>query len=98
GLLAGAGLGTTAPLKGPVSCCQKFEAGATMAYQETFKGGERACVLVKGDHDPPADLILTVYDSKEQVVAKDEDGGDLCAVIWYPPRDGKYVVKVQNRS
>ena len=66
--------------------------------REWFKGGERACVIVEGDHEPIVDLALEVTDSKGQVVAKYDRGGDLAAVIWYPPEDGEYTVTVHNQS
>jgi hypothetical protein len=62
----------------------------------TFKGGERACVIVEGDHRPVVDLFLTVYDADGKVVAEDRRGGDLCAVVWYPPVDGDYTLEVHN--
>lgn len=62
----------------------------------TFKGGERACIIVEGDHRPVVDLFVEVFDEQGNLVAQDRHGGDLCAVIWYPPEDGEYDVHVHN--
>jgi hypothetical protein len=61
-----------------------------------FKGGERACVIVMGDHNPIVDLVLEIRDAEEQVVAKYDRGGDIGAAIWYPPRDGRYSIHLYN--
>jgi hypothetical protein len=64
----------------------------------TFKGGERACVIVEGDHKPVIDLVLEIHDEKGNLVARDSAGGDICAAIWYPPRTGVYTVWVENNQ
>lgn len=61
-----------------------------------FQGGQRVCIIFEGDHDPVEDLIVTVLDAKGRVVAREDRGGDLGAVIWYPPEDGKYTIVVKN--
>jgi hypothetical protein len=62
--------------------------------EERFRGGERACVILEGDHDPVMDVYVEVYDEQNRRVAFDHAGGDICAVVWYPPRDGKYRIEV----
>jgi hypothetical protein len=78
----------------------------SLGKRALFKGGERACVIVMGDHKPVAPLILEIRDDKGNVVGKDEPaagtektdtpGNDLAAVIWYPPRDGYYSIIIMN--
>lgn len=63
-----------------------------------FQGGERACVIVEGDHKPVMDLELYVLDQQRRVVAKDTDGGDFCAAIWYPPKTAKYIIAIHNKG
>jgi hypothetical protein len=71
-----------------------------------FKGGRRACVIVEGDHNPVVPVILEVHDEKGKLVGVDNPrqhaasdnapGNDVCAVIWYPPRDGYYKITIKN--
>ncbi len=71
-----------------------------------FRGGRRACVIVVGDHKPIVPLVLEIHDEKGNLVARDEPakgvddpkavGNDVCAAIWYPPRDGYYRITIRN--
>ncbi len=91
------GSGTGSPLKGKHSLGrQRIPERGRVRFEGEFRAGERACVIVKGDHDPVVDLGLYVYDEKGELVTKDENGGDFVAVIWYPPRDAKYRVEIAN--
>jgi hypothetical protein len=107
GLLAAGHFGTAGPVGGPVGRYAKLEPGSTLRFAAQFKGGERACVIVKGDHDPPMDITITVFEIKEDPaskqqslvpVAKDNAGGDLCSVIWYPPRTAQYAVEISSHG
>jgi hypothetical protein len=107
GLAALTDFGSAAPVKGPISGYQKIEAGSKLRFALTYKGGERACVIVKGDRDPPVNLTISVFELKEDpatkrtaetLVAKDDLGTDLCSVIWYPPRTGPYAVEISSDS
>jgi hypothetical protein len=106
-LLAVADVGTTGPVSGPLSTYRKMDPGSKLRFEGAFKGGERACVIAKGDHDPPVKLTITVLEIKkdpatgeklETLVARDDLGGDLCSVIWYPPRTGRYAVVIASNS
>src|ERR1700722_16281029 len=44
---------------------------------ERFAGGDRACVILVGDHNPPGDLGIEVYDQDNRLVAKDDGKGDF---------------------
>lgn len=61
-----------------------------------FVGGERACVIIQGDHKPIVDVGIEIQDATGRVVAKDTGKGDLAAVVWYPPEDGEYNIVVKN--
>ena len=101
-----AGLGAASPIKGTYSFKEKLSGQSVspegkktpgqFEIKETFRGGRRACVIVQGDHDPVVDLGVYVYDSNQQLVAKDDGRGDIVAAIWYPPRDGSYKIVVHN--
>jgi hypothetical protein len=82
------------------------EQGLPLGDRLKFRGGQRATVIVVGDHDPIVPVILEVYDDKGKLVARDEPargsasakakGNDVCAVVWYPPRDSYYAIKIRN--
>jgi hypothetical protein len=63
-----------------------------------FKGNERACVIFLCNEAPAANLAVTVYDEKDNVVAQDDAGGPMCAAIWYPPHDAPYRIVLENKS
>jgi hypothetical protein len=63
---------------------------------ERFAGGERACVIVRGDHKPVEDLIIEVYDENKNLVTKDDGKGDYAVVVWYPPQDGDYTIVLKH--
>ncbi|MSQ93461.1 MAG: hypothetical protein EXR98_02770 [Gemmataceae bacterium] len=68
---------------------------------KSFRGGERACVLVIGDHKEEVQLEVTIHDvAKGTTVAADKTAnklvGDYVGVIWYPPRDGDYRIDVRS--
>lgn len=59
-----------------------------------FKGGERAGVLVKGELKKPGDIHVEIRDNNGKLVTKDDFGGPFVAVIWYPPQDAFYTIKI----
>ena len=95
-LVLAAGLGNGAPLKGSRSDVIKVSAQGKSEFRETFRGGRRACVIVKGDQDPVVDLGVYVYDGSDRLVAKDDGRGDFVAAIWYPPRNTTYKIVIHN--
>jgi hypothetical protein len=86
--------GQASPLNGGWAERPTVPGGQVPSFTQTFKGGERACVMVVGDHQPVVALRLKVEDASGNLVAEDNYGGDYCAVIWYPPRDGKYRISI----
>ena len=62
----------------------------------TFVGGQLAVVLVSGDGD--TDLDLYVYDDNGNLVARDDDGTDLCVASFVPHRTGTFTIVVRNRG
>ena len=102
-LTALAALGTvdlviSSPVNGGRSMRERIGPSAEMTIVERFRGGARACVIVQGDHDPIVDVDVHIFDEKGKLVAKDDSGGDLVAVIWYPPRDGNYTIRIKNHG
>ena len=110
---AAAPLALAGPLPGPMTLRVRLEAAEQGPGGELiprkgalrpldFRGGERACVIVSGDHKPPVKMTVTIYDEKRtRKIAEDagsEDAPDILAVIWYPPRDGKYVIEISHNG
>jgi hypothetical protein len=96
-MLAIPGSGGGSPLDGKHSLDpQRIPKGARLRFEKEFRGGERACVIVKGDHKPVVDLSVSVYDQKGNLIAKDDAGGDFVTAIWYPPRDAIYRIDIVN--
>jgi hypothetical protein len=110
-----AGLGEAGSVKGPVAFGAKIGPKGTLILSKAnagdltkFKGGRRACVIVKGDHNPIVPVTVEILDEKDNVVARDDPaagatspgakGNDLAAVIWYPPRDGHYRIRIHNHG
>ena len=95
GLLVGSIAVHAAPQEGMKGFQEKVSGGSTGTFKETFKGGQRACVIVVGDHQPVVPLELKVEDAKGNLIGEDKGGReDLRAVIWYPPRDGEYTISI----
>jgi hypothetical protein len=86
--------GQASPVKGGMVKQAKIPGGQLASIREIFKGGERACVIVVGDHRPVVPLLLKVEDAQGNLVGEDKNGGDFCTVIWYPPRDGEYRISI----
>jgi hypothetical protein len=84
------------PITGKSVIKYKLEPKETKKFERiTFRGKERACVIVIGEKGTP--LWLFVRDQKGNLVRKDTPTrGDDLAVIWYPPRDEAYTIEVQN--
>lgn len=98
-ILGAANLALSSPITGARSISkERVEKLSEHMIVERFRGGERACVIVRGDHDPVVDIELHVLDEKGQTVAKDIGGGDLVAVVWYPPRDANYRIRIVNHG
>ncbi len=110
-LLAVAPFGSGAPVDGPSWSRKKVAGGSgageggaasqpgTLDFTKTFLAGQRACVIVIGDHDPVVDLEIQVFDAKGNLVAQDKGQGtarDYAAVMWYPPRQEPYRIVVSN--
>ncbi len=100
-LLAAAPSGIGGPTTG--AWAKYIEVGSEgWTDSKRFHAGERATVLVVGDHKGTNPLHLVVYDAKGTVVAEDKGSehpvGDMVAVIWYPPREGEYRIELRNSS
>jgi hypothetical protein len=70
--------------------------GNTYEFQDTFRANQRACVIVEGDHKPVVNLSIKILDVSGKVVAEDTAGGDLIAVMWYPPKTQPYRIVISS--
>jgi len=61
-----------------------------------FRGGERACVIVVGDHKPRSPTEVRVFDARGRLVAESKSPNDTAAVLWYPPVSAPYRVVIHN--
>ena len=102
GLLLGSWVGAE-PVAGPSA--RKYEIGGAVdgdpGVQELalkFQGGKRACVSVRGDHEPVVPLDITVIDKEGAIVVRDESAKDFVAVFWTPPRTAEYRIVVRNHG
>jgi hypothetical protein len=73
----------------------KVEPKQPYSYRETFIANERACVMVEGDHKPPMNLTLKIFDRTGKLVAENT-GHDLAVVTWYPPRTEQYTITIAH--
>ena len=82
---------------GKKSIATRIEGRSTVRFQPiTFRAGERAWVMLKGDGD--TDLDLYVYDANDREVARDDDSTDRCVVSWTPKWTGRFTIVVRNRG
>jgi hypothetical protein len=65
-------------------------------YKVALRGGEVTTVVVSGDGS--TDLDLYVYDQFGDLVAKDDDLTDQCAVRFFVPGKAVYTIKVVNNG
>jgi hypothetical protein len=94
-----------------VFCSAAAEAGAVGGPKETtdtvlpfrtdvftikFESDELAVVTIRGDGS--TDLDFYVYDSNDNLVAKDDDSTDLCRMVWSPTWTGYFKIKIVNRG
>jgi len=99
-VLLGMGSVQSSPLRGHYREAQltndkrrRLQVGSAYEFRDTFRANQRACVIVEGDHKPPTNLTIKVFDAAGNQVASDS-GGDILAVMWYPPRTQDYVVSI----
>ncbi len=86
----------SAPVAGPHTLFKfRVAAGGEADFTEEFQAGRRACVIAVGDHNPPVELGVTVYDEANNLLAQDK-GLDFAAAMWYPPREAKYNIVLKN--
>ena len=69
---------------------------STDSYVIAFRADDLAAVVVSGDGG--TDLDLYVYDGNGNLIAKDDDETDDCAVRWSPRWTGKFRIRVVNRG
>ena len=69
-------------------------ARSTDTYRLNFNGGERAEILITGDHD--TDLDLYVYDENGNDICKDVDSTDTMYCKWNPRWTGEFRIEIKN--
>ena len=81
---------------GPKKHYDTVNGNSTDTYEISFYGDELAEVYVSGDGD--TDLDLYVYDSRGNLIDKDDDYTDECYVRWVPAWTGKFIIRIVNRG
>lgn len=74
----------------------RVAAHGTDEWTISFRAGEEAEVGLKGDGT--TDVDVHVYDSDGNLVAYDDDDGDVCLAKWVPTYSGQFSIHVINRS
>lgn len=87
---------TRGALNGPRYTREVVKGNGTDTYQVSFIANYLAEVAVSGDGD--TDLDLYVYDSNDNLIARDIDYSDDCYVCWVPKWTGRFTIKVVNRG
>jgi hypothetical protein len=87
--------GEGGPLKGAHTQKVRIGARSQMEFEEKYNAGRRACVIAMGDHKPPVEISIAVYDDAKELVTE-ERSVDYVAVIWYSPRAASYKIVVKN--
>jgi hypothetical protein len=97
-LLLGAGQALPGLVDGPLAEKRAVAPNNSVNLARTFKGGERACVIIVGDG--ASYLGLYAYDADGNCIARDDYGNfqtrDDAAVEWYPPQTGRYSIEIKN--
>ncbi|MES2681893.1 MAG: hypothetical protein V4650_00090 [Pseudomonadota bacterium] len=86
--------GIRGAVRGPGRSVTTVDARSTDSYQVTFRGGEMAGVIVKGDGD--TDLDLYVYDENGNRICADADTTDTMVCRWNPSWTGSFTIRVAN--
>jgi hypothetical protein len=107
-LLAALGAAVAGPVDGPTSMELRVPASkpgeiGEADFTREFKGGQRAAVIIVGDHRPVVDLEVRVYETskdstEEKLVARDGGGKDILGAVWIPARTGSYRIVIRNPS
>ena len=87
--------GDGGPVKGARTLRSRIGAKSKMEFEEKYQAGRRACVIAMGDHKPPVEISVAVYDDANQLITEDRNV-DYVAAIWYPPREATYKIVVKN--
>ena len=81
---------------GPKTKTTDVQAYSADAYRIVFRGGEKAEVIVRGDHDTV--LRVEVYDENDNLIGSDTDGDStgIALVTFYPRWTGVFKIRVVN--
>lgn len=93
-------IGISSPMDGSWGERKEVTPSDVVKISKTYRGGERACVMVVAGQQNAANLHLKVFDEKGALVAEDKNNsrlaGNFLGAVWYPPRDGAYRIEVQT--
>jgi hypothetical protein len=103
-------VGSGSPVEGPSWARKRVPAGSvdeggkisepgTYEFSKVYAAGQRACVIVIGDHKPVVDVEIKVFDARNNLIVQDRGQApaqDFAAVMWYPPRQETYRVAVHS--
>jgi phosphotransferase system glucose/maltose/N-acetylglucosamine-specific IIC component len=93
-------LTVAAPVQGIITAKSRIPLLSYSGWSDSvaFKGGERAVVVVDGNHQTY--MGVYIFDEEGNCIAHDDLGNqrrpDDLEVEWVPPRTGRYRVEVRN--
>lgn len=80
---------------GPTNQSETVAQGKIDVYRVRFTGGQKATVRAKTQGD---DIDLFVYDSHDNLVAKDEEKRLVSVCAWTPKDTEEYKIKIVNNE
>ena len=91
--------GASSPGKVQVPSAEGGSPGES-AITVPFRANERAAVIIRGDHNPVADLEIVIFEAggNGQPVAHGKGSKDLVAAVWTPLRTGEYRILFRNSA
>ena len=98
-VLLAAGRGFADSKDGPRRWTKTLHKTSEVVYKIVFvadKNQQRAFAEFAAIGDGSTDVDLEVYDSRGQLVAKDDKFTDLALVRWVPTATQEYTIKVKN--
>ncbi len=93
-LLAVCGLASADPVLGKITYVRTVQGLSTQTYFETFRGGERADVLITGNGR--STLNVSIYDAAGRFVCGTTGAGDRIQAKWFPSSTQTYRIEVHN--
>ena len=88
------GIVNAGSVKGPINIRDTVKAGEKDNFIITFKGSERAKIVLRGDGS--SDIDCDVYDNKGNFIGSDINLNDHCDIEWVPRWTGKFELVIKN--